>query len=75
MEKRKMTLRTGSRFLKISVLSIIVAMGSSLTLFSQSKAEGHYETFQEICEFTGEIKETVVYIEPTMTVMQTASSE
>ncbi len=43
--------------LKTSVLFALL-----LSLSPLSKAEGHYETFQEICEFTGEIKETVVYI-------------
>ena len=34
----------------------------SLLLFvSPAMADGHYEMFQEICEITGEIKQTIVY--------------
>ena len=51
----------GSRFLKISVLSLLGVMALCLNLVAQSKAEGHYEMFEEVCEITGELKQRVVY--------------
>jgi len=43
------------------ILILSVLLVSSLTLFSPSKAEGHYEMFEEICEITGEVKQRFVY--------------
>jgi len=33
----------------------------SLLLVTPSKAEGHYEMFEEICEITGEVKQRFNY--------------
>ena len=43
------------------ILILSILLGSLLTLFSPSKAEGHYEMFEEICEITGEVKQRFVY--------------
>jgi len=43
------------------ILILSVLLVSCLTLFSPSKAEGHYEMFEEICEITGEVKQRFNY--------------
>ena len=56
-----MTLKTGLNFLKISVLSLVVAAASSLTHASRSE-QMELRAFEEICEFTGQVKTSLRYV-------------